>query len=95
MTPTPCTHCGHPLTVFPQEAKARSRYEEDVIVNNHTSVWGSWWHDGIWGYACCHQTVKNSYCTGSAGEKATQEVAAQMIENMEKRAADADAELQR
>lgn len=43
---------------------ARSKYEEDVHPGNHTSVWGSWWHDGQWGYACCHQTIKNAYCTG-------------------------------
>ena len=31
-----------------QEVKAKSRYEEDQLVNNHTAVWGSWWHDGQW-----------------------------------------------
>jgi pre-mRNA-processing factor SLU7 len=31
-----------------QEVKAKSRYEEDVLINNHTAVWGSWWHDGQW-----------------------------------------------
>ena len=46
------------------EVKAKSRYDEDVILNNHTCVWGSWWRDGAWGFACCHSTVKNSYCTG-------------------------------
>lgn len=50
----------------------RSRWEEDVLVNNHTSVWGSWWHDGHWGYACCHSLVKNSICTGEAGKQAQQ-----------------------
>lgn len=49
--------------------KPRSRYEEDVFVNNHTSVWGSWWHNGQWGYACCHQTMRNSYCTGEKGKE--------------------------
>ncbi len=49
------------------EVKAKSRYEEDVLVNNHTAVWGSWWRDGTWGYACCHSCVKNSYCTGKVG----------------------------
>jgi len=78
-----------------QENKAKSRYEEDVLVNNHTSVWGSWWKDGTWGYACCHQAVKNSYCTGKAGDTAKEEVAAQMIANMEARAREADAELQK
>ncbi|KEF54957.1 uncharacterized protein A1O9_08609 [Exophiala aquamarina CBS 119918] len=50
--------------------KARSKYAEDVLTNNHTSVWGSWWRNFTWGYACCHSTVKNSYCTGDAGKKA-------------------------
>lgn len=53
-----------------EESKAHSRYEEDVLLGNHTAVWGSWWADGAWGYACCKQTVKNSYCTGAAGEAA-------------------------
>lgn len=52
---------------------ARSKYPEDVLINNHTSVWGSWWQDFTWGYACCHSTVKNSYCTGEAGLVAFQE----------------------
>jgi pre-mRNA-processing factor SLU7 len=49
---------------------AKSKYEEDVFTNNHTSVWGSYWDAGEWGYACCHQLVKNSYCTGEAGKQA-------------------------
>lgn len=50
-----------------EAAYKKSRYEEDVHPGNHTSVWGSWWHDGRWGYACCHQTTHNAYCTGQAG----------------------------
>ncbi|XP_031842614.1 pre-mRNA-splicing factor Slu7 [Nomia melanderi] len=49
----------------------RSKYEEDVYPNNHTSVWGSYWHGGKWGYKCCHSFIKNSYCTGEAGKKAS------------------------
>ncbi len=45
----------------------RSKYEEDVFINNHTSVWGSYWENGQWGYACCAQFVKNSYCIGKSG----------------------------
>lgn len=52
---------------------AKSKYPEDVFINNHTSVWGSWWSDFKWGYACCHSFVKNSYCTGDTGRKAIQE----------------------
>merc|ERR1711946_44734 len=47
----------------------RSSFEEDQYINNHTSVWGSWWSNGQWGYKCCHQLVKNSYCTGEAGKQ--------------------------
>jgi pre-mRNA-processing factor SLU7 len=52
---------------------ARSKYAEDVYINNHTSVWGSWWSDFRWGYSCCHSFVKNSYCTGEEGKKAFEE----------------------
>ncbi|XP_076240381.1 pre-mRNA-splicing factor Slu7 [Calliopsis andreniformis] len=50
----------------------RSKYEEDVFPNNHTSVWGSYWQAGKWGYKCCHSFIKNSYCTGEAGIKASE-----------------------
>ena len=45
----------------------KSKYEEDVYPGNHTSVWGSWYNreEGKWGYACCHQCVKNAYCLAS------------------------------
>ncbi|KAI9824666.1 MAG: mRNA splicing protein [Sarea resinae] len=52
---------------------AKSKYPEDVLINNHQSVWGSWWSDFRWGYACCHSTVKNSYCTGEQGKRAFEE----------------------
>lgn len=48
----------------------KSKYAEDVLVNNHTSVWGSWWSSFKWGYKCCHSIVKNSYCTGEEGKAA-------------------------
>ncbi|PKY07827.1 splicing factor SluA [Aspergillus campestris IBT 28561] len=51
----------------------QSKYPEDILTNNHTSVWGSWWHNFEWGYACCYSTVKNSYCTGEDGKKAFEE----------------------
>ena len=52
------------------KAAAKSKYAEDVYPGNHTSVWGSWWSDFKWGYACCRSFVKNSYCTGEAGIQA-------------------------
>ncbi|TKS72457.1 Pre-mRNA-splicing factor SLU7 [Collichthys lucidus] len=50
-----------------EKAVARSKYEEDVLINNHTCIWGSFWKDGFWGYKCCHSMVKQSYCTGDTG----------------------------
>lgn len=47
----------------------RSRFEEDVLINNHISVWGSYWADGRWGYKCCHSFIKNSYCVGDTGKQ--------------------------
>ncbi len=55
------------------KTETKSKYPEDVLINNHTSVWGSWWRDFQWGYACCHSTVKNSYCTGEEGKLAFEE----------------------
>jgi pre-mRNA-processing factor SLU7 len=46
----------------------RSKYEEDVWPGNHRSIWGSYYRDGQWGYACCHQLVKSSYCIGEKGK---------------------------
>lgn len=53
-----------------EKATVRSRYEEDVYFNNHTSVWGSYWTKGSWGYKCCHSLIKESYCLGEAGKQA-------------------------
>lgn len=43
----------------------RSRYEEDVVHNNHTTSWGSYWNQGQWGFKCCHSFIKNSWCCKS------------------------------
>ncbi|KAF9431483.1 mRNA splicing protein [Entomortierella beljakovae] len=53
-----------------EAAKAKSKYQEDVLINNHTTVWGSFWADGNWGYKCCRSFLKNSYCTGTVGIEA-------------------------
>nr|POE90142.1 pre-mrna-splicing factor slu7 [Quercus suber] len=53
--------------------KEKSMYAEDVLINNHTSVWGSWWKDFKWGYSCCYSIVKNSFCTGEEGRRAAEE----------------------
>ncbi|OQR77108.1 pre-mRNA-splicing factor SLU7-like [Tropilaelaps mercedesae] len=54
----------------------RSKYEEDVFTNNHSTVWGSHWEAFKWGYKCCHSFVKSSYCTGVAGKMVRDEVCA-------------------
>jgi len=52
----------------------KSKYEEDVILNNHTKIWGSYFEDGQWGFACCKNLTKNSYCTGRAGIAAKEQI---------------------
>ncbi|XP_044760261.1 pre-mRNA-splicing factor Slu7-like [Coccinella septempunctata] len=49
-----------------EKEEIKSKYEEDVYINNHTSVWGSYWQGGQWGYKCCKSFIKNSYCLGEA-----------------------------
>jgi pre-mRNA-processing factor SLU7 len=68
-------------------ALPKSKYEEDVLINNHTTVWGSWWKDHQWGYKCCKQTIKNSYCTGLAGIEAAEASADLMKANMARKEA--------
>jgi pre-mRNA-processing factor SLU7 len=50
---------------FVEEKVPRSRYgdEEDRFVNGHSSVYGSYFADGRWGYACCHQFERDCFCT--------------------------------
>lgn len=47
----------------------KSKYEEDIYPGNHTSVWGSYWKEGQWGFGCCHSLVKQSYCLGAKGKE--------------------------
>ncbi|VDC07706.1 unnamed protein product [Peniophora sp. CBMAI 1063] len=64
-----------------ERVKVRSKYAEDVYMNNHTAVWGSWYDrdTGVWGYACCHSSIHASYCTGAAGIEAAKESSAQAL----------------
>ncbi len=54
----------------------KTKYEEDVYINNHTSVWGSYYSrmQGSWGYACCHSVLKNSFCVGAKGFETKQPI---------------------
>lgn len=51
-----------------EKPKILSRYEEDVLINNHQSVFGSYWNNGSWGYKCCYSMIRNSYCVGESGK---------------------------
>jgi pre-mRNA-processing factor SLU7 len=53
----------------------KSKYEEDIFINGHTTVWGSYFHIGAfaWGYADDHSLIRSSYCTGANGRKANDE----------------------
>ena len=50
-------------TEVEDEVPKSEKYQEDVFINGHTSVWGSYFENGKWGYACCHQLEKDSICT--------------------------------
>mmetsp|Transcript_35667 Transcript_35667/g.78383 ORF Transcript_35667/g.78383 Transcript_35667/m.78383 type:complete len:606 (+) Transcript_35667:424-2241(+) len=55
-----------------EKAIAKSKYQEDVLTHNHTSIWGSFFDLATfrWGYADDHSTMRNSYSTGAAGKAA-------------------------
>jgi hypothetical protein len=67
-----------------QEHVASSRYEEDLFPLDHTSVWGSFWKDGKWGYACCKSFTRNSMCLGHKAEAVIATNAANMAANAER-----------
>lgn len=52
-----------------------SKYEENVFINGHSTVWGSYFHKGAfaWGYLDDHSLMKQSYCTGQNGRLANDE----------------------
>eukprot|EP00177_Eucheuma_denticulatum_P003300 GFKZ01005960.1.p1 GENE.GFKZ01005960.1~~GFKZ01005960.1.p1 ORF type:complete len:569 (+),score=97.36 GFKZ01005960.1:83-1708(+) len=66
-----------------KEAIPVSKYPEDVYDKDHTAVWGSFFKDGEWGYACCHQTVRNCMCTGETGKRAAIETEKEMKQRIE------------
>ena len=72
---TEWTADGKLLRVGGSEEIPKSRFLEDAYDSNHTSVWGSFFDVPTmrWGYACCHQTVKNCWCTGEEGKRALKE----------------------
>jgi pre-mRNA-processing factor SLU7 len=57
-----------------EKIEVKSKYIEDEFVRNHTSVWGSYYSEGKWGFRCCRSLDRNSYCTGdilASGEEST------------------------
>ncbi|XP_055376810.1 pre-mRNA-splicing factor Slu7 [Condylostylus longicornis] len=67
-----------------EKQKVKSIYEEDVLINNHTSIWGSFWDKGMWGYKCCYSFVKNSYCVGNRNMHTADVDQSNNSENLEK-----------
>lgn len=60
---------GRVKTSNMDHAVVRTKYEEDIYHQNHTSVWGSFYNrkTASWGYTCCHSCLKSSYCLGKKG----------------------------
>jgi pre-mRNA-processing factor SLU7 len=49
---------------------AKTKYQEDVHVGGHTSVWGSYWHLAFgWAFKCCMSFDKHSLCRGEDQKK--------------------------
>jgi pre-mRNA-processing factor SLU7 len=69
-TPSPSPSSSSSSSSSSSLVAAKSKWPEDVLIGNHTEIWGSYFVNGKWGYACCHQCIKNSYCTGLQGIKA-------------------------
>ncbi|XP_020877951.1 suppressor of mec-8 and unc-52 protein homolog 1 isoform X2 [Arabidopsis lyrata subsp. lyrata] len=46
----------------PEPLKQETPAEDDVLINNHTMVWGSYWKDHKWGFGCCKNFTKESFC---------------------------------
>ena len=64
------TITGKPVPIQNQSKKKKSRYEEDIFLNDHKSVWGSYFHEHFgWGYACCYSHDRNSFCSFEEGKK--------------------------
>eukprot|EP01036_Dinobryon_divergens_P025620 gene25620-34188_t len=63
----------------------KTKYEEDVYINNHTSVWGSYYNRNrqCWGYQCCHSLLRNSYCTGVVGRETNDAANNQAIDSFQ------------
>jgi len=59
-------------------AYVKSKYEEDILPGNHSSIWGSWYDVAShqWGYACCRQYLKHAYCLPIKNQDAVEDAGA-------------------
>lgn len=50
--------------------EATTKYVENIFRNNHTTVFGSFWHkEEGWGYKCCLSFDKEGPCEGEVGRE--------------------------
>jgi len=68
-----------------KEINTKTKWQEDVLLYNHTTVWGSYWEDGRWGYNCCKQLIKNSYCVGRSGIQAKEQLEQEIINSKQEK----------
>eukprot|EP01028_Stygiella_incarcerata_P013839 TRINITY_DN850_c5_g1_i1.p1 TRINITY_DN850_c5_g1~~TRINITY_DN850_c5_g1_i1.p1 ORF type:complete len:552 (-),score=195.46 TRINITY_DN850_c5_g1_i1:119-1774(-) len=64
-------------------SKISSRYEEDKFIGGHTSVWGSYWKDGRWGYACCRLLERSAVCPSAPSSPRDDDASMEEIEKKE------------
>ena len=75
------TPSGKVKTIVNKVKQHCSIYPEDVHVNGHSEVWGSFYNDDFgWGYKCCMSFDKNSFCNGSEGRRENKEKIVRLID---------------
>lgn len=46
-----------------KQKEVKSKFEEDVYINGHTAIWGSFWSkEQGWGFKCCRSHDKEAKC---------------------------------
>jgi len=50
---------------FKTKLLKKSKYEEDIYFNNHSTIFGSYFdvNSKKWGFSCCKQTDTEKFCT--------------------------------
>lgn len=66
---------------------AKSRYQEDVLVNGHTTIWGSWYStdNDRWGFACCKGQEPATTCPLNQEHGAAASLEAQDVQDEPRR----------